>query len=267
MLPEVVARLRCPLCGSIMAEHDRTLRCPRGHSFDIARQGYVNLLPGAAPAATDTPEMVAARAAILAAGSLRLPHRGGDRRGRRRRERGTGVRARRRRRNRALPRRGPAAPAGRPRSRPRPGHAPRYGGPRAPTRGRAPPSATSGTGSRWPTRCADLVLDVFAPRNGAEFHRVLRPGGRLVVVTPTPAHLAELVPLLGLIGVDPDKDERLEASLGSRFRRDGARRGRARAPPRPGRGGRPRGHGPERLAHRPGRGRAAAGRPGRAGGR
>ena len=32
--------------------------------------------------------------------------------------------------------------------------------------------------------CADLVLNVFAPRNGAEFHRVLRPGGTLVVVTP-----------------------------------------------------------------------------------
>ena len=32
--------------------------------------------------------------------------------------------------------------------------------------------------------CADLLLDVFAPRNGAEFHRVLRPGGTLLVVTP-----------------------------------------------------------------------------------
>ena len=30
----------------------------------------------------------------------------------------------------------------------------------------------------------DVVLDVFAPRNPAEFHRVLRPGGVLVVVRP-----------------------------------------------------------------------------------
>ena len=38
--------------------------------------------------------------------------------------------------------------------------------------------------------CADLVLDVFAPRNGAEFARVLRPGGTLVVVTPAPTTCA-----------------------------------------------------------------------------
>ena len=31
---------------------------------------------------------------------------------------------------------------------------------------------------------ADVVLDVFAPRNPAEFHRVLRPTGRLIVVRP-----------------------------------------------------------------------------------
>jgi 23S rRNA (guanine745-N1)-methyltransferase len=45
--------------------------------------------------------------------------------------------------------------------------------------------------------CADLMLDIFAPRNGAEFHRVLRPGGALLVVTPHPDHLAELVGPLG----------------------------------------------------------------------
>ena len=100
--------------------------------------------------------------------------------------------------------------------------------------------------------CADVVLDVFAPRNGAEFRRVLRPGGRLVVVTPTPAHLAELVPLLGLIGVDPDKDAAARGVASGRG--SGARSAHAverELPPRRGRGGRPRGHGPERLAHRP----------------
>jgi 23S rRNA (guanine745-N1)-methyltransferase len=42
---------------------------------------------------------------------------------------------------------------------------------------------------------------------------VLRPAGRLVVVTPGPDHLAELVGPLGLLRVDPDKPARLAATL------------------------------------------------------
>jgi len=36
--------LKCPVCHSTLQQDARTLRCQRGHSFDIARQGYVNLL-------------------------------------------------------------------------------------------------------------------------------------------------------------------------------------------------------------------------------
>ncbi|GAB3869847.1 hypothetical protein GCM10027610_130310 [Dactylosporangium cerinum] len=60
---------------------------------------------------------------------------------------------------------------------------------------------------------ADVILDIFAPRSGAEFARVLRPDGALVVVTPAPGHLAELVAALGMVGVDPAKPERLAAGL------------------------------------------------------
>ena len=38
----------------------------------------------------------------------------------------------------------------------------------------------------------DAVLNMFAPRNPGEFHRVLRPNGSLIVVRPTVDHLAEL---------------------------------------------------------------------------
>jgi 23S rRNA (guanine745-N1)-methyltransferase len=71
------------------------------------------------------------------------------------------------------------------------------------------------TWARWPLRDAvlDRVLVVFAPRNGAETVRVLRPEGRLVVVTPTEHHLQELIGPLGLLRVDPDKAARLAASL------------------------------------------------------
>ncbi len=62
-----------------------------------------------------------------------------------------------------------------------------------------------------------LILNVFAPRNAAEFHRVLRPGGTLIVVTPAEAHLAELIAPASLLTVDEDKDSRLSATLGPYF--------------------------------------------------
>ena len=38
------APLRCPVCGQVLHPADRTLRCEKGHSFDLAKDGYVNLL-------------------------------------------------------------------------------------------------------------------------------------------------------------------------------------------------------------------------------
>ncbi|GAA6167750.1 putative RNA methyltransferase [Sessilibacter corallicola] len=35
----------CPLCNSELVIYDSCLKCSNNHSFDIARQGYVNLLP------------------------------------------------------------------------------------------------------------------------------------------------------------------------------------------------------------------------------
>ena len=37
--------LHCPICGHILNKEERCYRCENNHSFDIARQGYVNLLP------------------------------------------------------------------------------------------------------------------------------------------------------------------------------------------------------------------------------
>ena len=63
--------LLCPVCGQRLLKEDRLWRCEKGHCFDIARQGYVNLLtvdkkhakhPG------DTKEQVAARKAFLDSG-------------------------------------------------------------------------------------------------------------------------------------------------------------------------------------------------------
>jgi 23S rRNA (guanine745-N1)-methyltransferase len=63
----------------------------------------------------------------------------------------------------------------------------------------------------------DVALSIFSPRNIPEFARVLAPDGRLVVVSPTPRHLAELVEAVGMIGVDKDKSERIGNSMSGRF--------------------------------------------------
>ena len=63
--------LICPICSEPLSRQEKAWRCSRGHSFDIARQGYVNLLtvdrkrslnPG------DTREQVLSRRAFLEAG-------------------------------------------------------------------------------------------------------------------------------------------------------------------------------------------------------
>ena len=38
-------KLLCPLCGNVLEQTDRVCHCENGHCFDVARQGYVNLLP------------------------------------------------------------------------------------------------------------------------------------------------------------------------------------------------------------------------------
>jgi len=39
------AQYRCPLCQQDLALVDKSYRCSKNHSFDLAKQGYVNLLP------------------------------------------------------------------------------------------------------------------------------------------------------------------------------------------------------------------------------
>src|SRR5258708_36502586 len=58
--------LICPVCERPLARESTVYRCPAGHSFDIAREGYVNLLR--APSPGDTRDMLRARRAFLDAG-------------------------------------------------------------------------------------------------------------------------------------------------------------------------------------------------------
>ncbi len=208
-----VAVLACPACGAGLAatDDDQTLGCTAGHRFDRARQGHLTLLPPAhRPPSGDSAQMVADRAAFLGAGhyagitdvvsgavlSGATPRTVLDLGG------GTGHHLA------AVLDRAPDAVGVVLDSS-------RYAARRA---ARAHPRAlavVADSWARWPLRdgVLDRVLVVFAPRNGPETARVLRPDGRLVVVTPAEDHLVELVGPLGLLRVDPDKATRLATAL------------------------------------------------------
>ena len=210
--PAAVALLACPVCAADLRVDGTALRCPRGHAFDRGRQGHVTLLPpGHRPPSGDDAAMVADRVAFLGAGHYAgltralgdavladgAPPRtlldlGG----------GTGAHLA------GVLDRLPDAVGITVDSSP-------YAARRA---ARAHPRAMAVVADGWarlPVRDAvlDRVLVVFAPRGGAEIARVLRPEGRLVVVTPEPDHLAELVGPLSLLRVDPAKETRLSAAL------------------------------------------------------
>lgn len=66
-MPELI----CPLCRERLHRDGPAWRCAAGHAFDIAREGYVNLLPVQhkhSKAPGDNPEMVVARREFLDAG-------------------------------------------------------------------------------------------------------------------------------------------------------------------------------------------------------
>lgn len=230
MLPEVPQHdrltlvapdLACTICSADLVLGDHVLRCPAGHSFDIARQGYASLVVGGrTPKTGDTQEMVAARAAFLEAEhyepiadhvALTMPAARRLADGSVDDSRaplvvdiagGTGY---------YLGRILDARPAWR-----------GFGfdlSPLAARRAaRAHGRAAAATADAWapfPLRTAsvDHLLSIFGPRNGPEMRRVLRPDGLLTVVTPQPGHLAELRERLGMIGIAERKDARLDAQL------------------------------------------------------
>lgn len=214
-LDDVLPLLLCPHCGASLTRTGEAVQCGEGHSFDLARQGYLSLLAGEGAAhGGDTAQMVAARERFLAGGHF-------DRVAAELAEAVAGAAG-----GLAQPAcivdlgagtgwylagvldRLPAAL----------GLALDLSKPALRRAGRAHPRIAAVACDAWrplPLRdgVAAAVLNVFAPRNGPELARVLRPGGVAVVVTPAPGHLGELVAPLGLLGVDPRKDERLAEQL------------------------------------------------------
>lgn len=194
MTPALAEALRCPVCGGPLLLMGRSLRCPKAHSFDLAREGYANLLAIQKKHAADPgdgKEMVRARRAFLSAGyyeplmkvlaevCAELPH-------------------------------GHIVDAGCGE-----GSYDRYLYDRldAPeivgfdlskeavrlAAKRVPEAAFCVGGSfSAPVRdgWADLLLNIFSPFAGEEFRRMLRPGGHLVYAVPTARHLYGLKEIL-----------------------------------------------------------------------
>ena len=217
MLQHVIDVLADPIDGSALCGADEFSRLvsTTGHSYDVAKQGYVTLASGAGlNHEGDSPEMVASREAFLSRGHFApfvetvtervldaLSHGSlvddsqptilevGAGTGYYlshtldavENARGVGVDI--------------AVPAAKhlAKSHPRVGAV----------------VADVWTGLPLQDASVDVITVIFAPRNSAEFARVLRDEGEVIVLTPQQGHLDELREPLGILGVEDGKVDRL----------------------------------------------------------
>ena len=218
MLGAVIRYLACPYCGDALALDGASLRCAAGHTFDIARQGYVSLLPAGTSGGGDTAAMVQARADFLAAGHFASL--------------AAGVAEAARDAAGATAEPGCVADLGAGTGYylaavlgqlpERDGLALDISKFAVRKAARAHPRIGAVACDAWrrlpvADSAAILALNVFAPRDGAELRRILRPAGRLIVVTPAADHLGELIGPLGLLTVGQQKAERLAGKLSPYF--------------------------------------------------
>jgi 23S rRNA (guanine745-N1)-methyltransferase len=201
--------LRCPNCfADLSAVDERVYGCDHGHRFDRSKHGFLTLLPPKAPRTIgDDRAMLSDRAALLGSGAYRpIADVLADAVG--------------------------AAAVSSASAEPRVAdlgcgtgyyaahHAARVPqahvllADRSPDAVRAAlrstPDATGVVLDLWrplPLRdvSADVILNVFAPRNPSEFARILRPHGRLMVVVPRVDHLRELRDEGALLEVPAEK--------------------------------------------------------------
>lgn len=198
--------LSCPLCGEALRQTDGSLRCANRHTFDIARQGYVNLLTRRPDTLYEDAALFEARRRVYAAGFFDpllaalarfLP--GGPLL-----DAGCGEGS-------LLHRLAGAS-----------GQA--IGVDIAKVAVRMAASAYKGP--VWcvadvcnlplPAASIGAVLNILTPANYAAFDRVLGPGGRLLKAIPGPEHLREIRAASGLAPYAHDAAEAL-ALLARRF--------------------------------------------------
>ena len=60
--------IKCPVCNHLLSKEGNTFKCENNHTFDLAKEGYLNLLLNAKKTSGDSKEMMAARRDFLAKG-------------------------------------------------------------------------------------------------------------------------------------------------------------------------------------------------------
>ena len=188
MIEQIVHLLRCPLCGGAFSRRENSLVCPKRHTYDIARQGYVNFVPGQKDMFYKK-ELFESRAQAFAAGVYAPVV-----------ERLTKAL------DAHLPQENPVivdagcgegyyAKAVCPgRAMTRIGFDLSKEAVRLAARGEKTAAFFAADLGNIPLQdgCADALLDIFTPANYAEFRRVLRPGGLLMKLAPRSGYLREL---------------------------------------------------------------------------
>lgn len=243
---EIVAvnALLCPHCGRSFIyplPGANALVCADGHSFDIARQGYVNLLTGhGTKFISDTADMVAARDAFLDAGHYSALANEVARQ--------VSKQLSRAQLSKAQLSAGESEPAVivdagtgtgwylhqvlasvNTETEEQFGEMPnvaavgldisKFALRRAARRN---PQVANIVWDLWRelplgTDTADVVLVIFAPRNVREFARILKPGGTVIVITPLPGHLAEIAQDAGMLAIQNDKEVALVQAMAEHF--------------------------------------------------
>lgn len=219
------AMLICPLCKEDLVRTEGIFRCGQGHSFDVAREGYVNLLLShqkSSPSPGDSKEMLASRRRFLERGHYAplsdrinqiVAARLADVPGESGRvcvlDTGCGEGYYIHRLRQCIGRESDCF-------------------------GMDISKEAVQMGARkyqdiffvvasihkiipFPDHSLDVLLNVFAPRNPAEFSRVLRPQGTALVVVPTGDHLAQLHEALGVRSIKGEKESQTVAEFAGFF--------------------------------------------------
>lgn len=225
--------LICPICQRPLRREERSLRCAGGHTFDLAREGYVNLLPATRKQGDmvgDSREMLQARRRFLQRGfyaplldAVRsealagLAHAAGQAKAAVVVDAGCGEGS-----YLAHVAAGCAAQPAAQRAT-----EVRFFGldvAKAAVRMAAKRHSFAcffvADLTRFiplPDASVHVLLNVFAPRSSAGFARLVRPDGRLLVVIPQAGHLQSLRRTFGLLGIEEDKRRGVAAQLAGNF--------------------------------------------------
>ena len=218
---KTLSALRCSVCGDVLHFETSCVKCANGHSFDLSRDGYVNLLlskKGVPKGMGDLREMLKARRSFLEKGYFdcfydELIHRTKKHLSTQKRKQakvlnvldigcGEGYYLGRLV-NTPPPRRSEIVTYGIDLSK--------DGVRLASKKHKHSRFLLADVHHEVPflDRSVSVLSSIFSPRRFDEFARIMEPGGLCLIVIPTPEHLKELRQFVDITKVDEDKELKL----------------------------------------------------------